>query len=324
MIFIGLISFIITTLLTTFLIVIQKKLSMSQFIREEGPKQHFEKKGTPTLGGVSIVIAQCLSLIAFAKNSIIIFYLKALILFFLLGCIDDIIKIKKIKNGLPARIKMLIQLLITSYLMISTPLLTPSISTYIPMLGWLQLPFLVWFCLNIGAYVGTTNAINLTDGLDGLLSLILLGVWTVILTIIIKNNLSLTPEQYIAAYALTASNIGTLLAFLMFNSYRASIFMGDSGSMGLGGSLCSLFCMFNAPILLIGTLIIPVLETISVILQVTSYRLRAKRIFKMTPLHHHFEQSGYHESHITLRFFIINTCCCILFAYSVFSEILNK
>jgi phospho-N-acetylmuramoyl-pentapeptide-transferase len=321
MIFIGLISFIITTLLTTFLIVIQKKLSISQFIRSEGPKQHLDKKGTPTLGGMSLATAQCVSLMPLTKNPIVVFYLKALILFFLLGLLDDIIKINKIKNGISARLKMFIQLIIASYLIISMPILAPAISTYIPMIGWLQLPFLIWLVLNLGAYAGTTNAINLTDGLDGLLTLILLGVWTVMLSIMLKISSSLTPEQYSAASALTASNIGSLLSFLMFNSYRASIFMGDAGSMGLGGSLCSLFCIFNAPLLLIGTLIIPVLETISVILQVASYRLRGKRIFKMTPLHHHFEQSGYHESHITLRFFIINTCCFIMFAYSIFSTI---
>jgi phospho-N-acetylmuramoyl-pentapeptide-transferase len=292
-------------------IMMQKKYSLSQFIRTDGPSQHWVKQGTPTLGGIAIILAQLIALMPSINNLMISFYLKSITVFFCIGLFDDLIKIKKISNGFSAKTKFILQILAAYALMTQSPSLLPV--TYIPIYGWLTLPTLLWILLILFTYSGTANAINLTDGLDGLLSWILIGVWLTFLLFMIRTPIDNVFSESLLTLAVV--NLSSLISFLYFNRYPALIFMGDCGSLALGAGFAAVFCAFNAPILLFPILIIPVAETVSVMLQVASMRITGKRIFKMAPIHHHFEQLGYHETTITKYFILINTLSCFFITW---------
>ena len=308
-----LISFSISITLTYLLIKFQKKYSISQFIRNDGPSSHLSKKGTPTFGGVAFIIAQLLTLSPFYSYPAVNFYMKTLSLFFLIGFLDDVIKIAKIKNGISAKTKLFLQIIISSFLVFSAPSYFGTAAytfLVLPIAGIIYTPLIFNYFLNLIAFVGSSNSINLTDGLDGLLSSILIGFWTVLFSSLIIFNIPNTD-----LYFLSIVNIGSLLGFLIFNKYPAKIFMGDCGSLALGASFCSISLYYHSTLLLIGFMFIPVIEALSVILQVGSFRIYKRKIFKMAPIHHHFEQEGYHEKNISLSFMLINSAAATLTIY---------
>lgn len=294
------VSFIITVLLAPLFIPILKRLKFGQNIREEGPKAHFKKAGTPTMGGVIIILSLTLTSITFAQhNAELLVLLFATLGYGLIGFLDDFIKIGfKRSLGLTAKQKLAGQLLIAGGLYwilvrndFSTYISIPGIDGSIE-LGWLYFPFLVLIM------IGSSNAVNLTDGLDGLLAgtaAIAFGAFAIV---------SLFFSQYTVALFCVAA-IGALLGFLMFNAHPARVFMGDTGSLALGGGLAAAAVLTKTELLLVVIGGVFVIETLSVIAQVASFKLRGKRIFRMSPIHHHFELIGWSEWRVVAMFWVV-------------------
>lgn len=312
-----------------------REFQIGQHIREEGPKSHQKKAGTPTMGGVLIIISVFVSTLLWAnlRNPYVWIALFGMLSFGAIGFYDDYVKVRKMRNlGLTARGKLLLQILaslaIGFFLLIlhskglySTNMNVPFLKQFKPDLlidsllhnFWTYpLAFVGFYCFLAFVLVGSSNAVNLTDGLDGLaigLMIIAAGAMTM-LTYVTGHakfadyldlaHLRGASELTIFCGALTGASIG----FLWFNAHPAEIFMGDVGSLALGGSLGTIAVLIKQEVLLVFIGGVYVLEALSVILQVGSYKLRGKRIFKMAPLHHHFEAMGWEESKIITRFWI--------------------
>jgi phospho-N-acetylmuramoyl-pentapeptide-transferase len=310
-------------------------LQIGQFIREEGPQSHKAKAGTPTMGGVLIVISTAVPTLLWAdlKNAYVLLALGAMLAFGAIGFIDDYKKVvRKHNKGLSARAKMAYQIL-TSLLagvvllvllnrgVYSTQLVIPFFKNFQPDLVvhsilashyfW-PLAFVPFLLFIIVVVVGSSNAVNLTDGLDGLAigcTIIAAGALTV-LTYLTSNArfASYLDIQYIPhAGELTVfcgSLVGASMGFLWYNAHPADVFMGDVGSLALGGTLGVIAVIIKQEVLLFFVGGVFVVEALSVILQVASYRLMGKRIFRMAPLHHHFELAGWSESKVIVRFWI--------------------
>jgi phospho-N-acetylmuramoyl-pentapeptide-transferase len=312
-----------------------REFQIGQHIREEGPKSHLKKAGTPTMGGVLIVISVFMSTLLWAnlRNPYVWIALFGMISFGAIGFYDDYTKVRKMRNlGLTARMKILLQVIasltIGFFLLLlhargaySTNMNVPFLKQFRPdllidgLLGnaWTYpLAFAGFYLFLAFILVGASNAVNLTDGLDGLaigLMIIAAGAMTM-LTYVTGHarfaeylDLARLPgasELTIFCGALTGASIG----FLWYNAHPAEIFMGDVGSLALGGSLGTIAVLIKQEILLVFIGGVYVLEALSVILQVASFKLRGKRIFKMAPLHHHFEALGWQESKIITRFWI--------------------
>lgn len=287
---------------------ILKRKKIGQNIREVGPKSHLKKAGTPTMGGIIFIIAALiLSLIFLPLDSLEVWIvILSTIGFGAIGFIDDFRKlILKQSEGLSPRGKIILQfglaLIISILAYINDKdsigsLLIPFTNTSIR-LGIIGIPVMIFII------VGTTNATNLTDGLDGLLATVSLPVF-ITLAIIGKGT-----NNEIFSYIM----LGSLLGFLIFNSNPASVFMGDTGSMAIGGAIVAMAINLRIPLYLIIFGGIYVLETLSVIIQVTSYRHRnKKRVFLMTPIHHHFELKGYKEQKIVVAFAVVSVIFCMI------------
>jgi len=283
------------------------KLKFGQNIRCDGPQSHLKKAGTPTIGGLIFFISTTITLFimqrSFTSNEMIILY--SLLSFGFVGFLDDILKIIHKDNlGLKAIQKMILLLIFSvgfavyGYKYIGSNILVPFINYNLD-LKILYVPFIIIY------YSAVTNAVNLTDGLDGLAT----SVTIIVLTFfaIVSYNID---NRDITMFCLTL--IGALLGFLRFNAFPAKIFMGDSGSLGLGGAIATIALMLKMEILLIIVGGIYVIETLSVIIQVTSFKLTGKRVFKMAPIHHHFEQLGWSEVKIVTTFASITTILCII------------
>src|ERR1700687_320730 len=312
-----------------------RELQIGQFIREEGPQEHKKKAGTPTMGGVLIVLSTAVPTLLWADltNPFILLALFALTGFAAIGFIDDYAKISKQQNlGLTAKKKLSLQFLVSlvagtvllvlaTYSAYSTQLVLPFFKRLHPDLVihslinaphlWplAFLPFLFFVALVI---VGSSNAVNLTDGLDGLAigcTVIAAGALTV-LTYVSSNYRWATylEIQYIPRVGeltvLCGALVGASLGFLWYNAHPAEIFMGDVGSLSLGGTLGTIAVIIKQEILLFFVGGVFVIEALSVILQVGSFKLRGKRIFRMAPIHHHFELLGWSESKVIVRFWI--------------------
>jgi len=306
------ISFIITLILGPLVIPTLRRLKVGQSIRHEGPRSHFSKSGTPTMGGIIIITAILITTLTAGKlNKDLYMVIFATVGFGLIGFIDDFIKVVLKRNlGLKAYQKLIGQILIAIIIAVyqsqishySTSVLLPFLNIYID-LKFLYIPFIVF------VVVATTNSVNLTDGLDGLAA----GV-----TLIVSSFFSLIALNWgfdsivIFSGALT----GACLGFLKFNAYPAKVFMGDTGSMALGGAIASMAILMNL------TLFIPLVggiyfvEALSVILQVLSFKLTGKRIFKMSPLHHHFELIGWKETKVVIVFWSVTLLLCLIGLYS--------
>lgn len=287
---------------------ILKRKKIGQNIREVGPKSHLKKAGTPTMGGIIFIIsALILSLIYLPLDRLEVWIvILSTIGFGAIGFIDDFRKlILKQSEGLSPRGKIILQfglaLVISVLAYINDKdsigsLLIPFTNTSIR-LGIIGIPVMIFII------VGTTNATNLTDGLDGLLATVSLPVF-ITLAIIGKGT-----DSEIFSYIM----LGSLLGFLIFNSNPAAVFMGDTGSMAIGGAIVAMAINLRIPLYLIIFGGIYVLETLSVIIQVTSYRHRnKKRVFLMTPIHHHFELKGYKEQKIVVAFAVVSVIFCMI------------
>ena len=303
------VSFVMTVLLAKIIIPILRKLKVEQIERDDGPSSHLKKQGTPTMGGIIIGIAIIMGgiFISIINKDAIPLVLVS-VGFGLIGCIDDATKLKyRNTKGISPTSKMLGLLVISiiyalflaNNVEIGTETIIPIIKKYINIPMYLYIPFVIFTML------ATTNAINLTDGIDGLSSSVSLIIICCLTAIGILKN-----EQEIALFGALVS--GVCLGFLMFNLHPAKIFMGDTGSLLLGGVIVTMALYLKVPFLLLIIAIIPVLETLSVIIQVMYFRKTGNRIFKMAPIHHHFELLGWTESTVVSVFSIITLIASII------------
>ena len=313
-----LITFVISVILASIIIPILKKLKVGQIERDDGPASHLKKQGTPTMGGIIIIVTMIISVIGtyiyllitgrvdLAKNLIPLLLLT--IGFGAIGFIDDYKKlVLKNTEGLKPSYKMLGLLVISvAYVLFLTQGLEIGTDTYIPIVKtYITLPTYIYVPAAIVVILATTNAINLTDGIDGLSSSISSIIITGLTVIGIKIGM---PEVSIFGSIV----IGATIGFLMFNLHPAKVFMGDTGSLLLGGVISGLALYLKMPLLLLVIALVPVLETLSVIIQVVYFKTTGKRFFKMAPLHHHFELSGWKESKVVIVFSIITLLLCII------------
>lgn len=283
------------------------RLKYGQSIREEGPASHQQKSGTPTMGGVMIVLAVTAATLLFAPLTVTT--LLALFIFlghFLLGFADDYIKVVKKRNlGLRAYQKLLGQLgiaLVT--ILIGRHLLGHDTNVWVPVLGT-SLDIGAWYyVLVVFVLVGTSNAVNLTDGLDGL------AAGTVAVAALFYAILLYGTDSSLMAFS--AAIIGACVGFLWYNHHPARIFMGDTGSLALGGALAGIAILSRTEALLPIVGIIFVCEALSVILQVASFKTRGKRIFRMSPIHHHFELGGWRETRVVYTFWGVGALGALL------------
>ncbi|MEG2310456.1 MAG: phospho-N-acetylmuramoyl-pentapeptide-transferase [Clostridia bacterium] len=304
------IAFVATLLLGLLVVPKLKKLNIGQIVRDDGPKEHLKKNGTPTMGGVIIVIVLLIILgINAIKNHILILPMIAIAGFALVGFIDDYKKlVLKNTNGL-SPLKKIIGLCIVTVIFIFLYLNVFNLGTDI-VIPFISQPFVlsvgvfIMFCVFI--LLATSNAVNLTDGLDGLATGVVAIIMTFYTLIAIKSN----DTQMII---LGASTVGTCLGFLVFNFHPAKVFMGDTGSLALGGAIASIAIITKMPLYLAIVAFVCIIDTLSVILQVGFFKLtKGKRIFKMAPFHHHLELSGFKETNVVLIFWVVTAICCTL------------
>lgn len=299
------VSFLVTVLMLPKLIKYLHYLKFGQAIREEGPQSHMHKKGTPTMGGISFIVATVLALIIamFIDSSNIKYYflfIYTTISFSIIGYIDDmLIVVKKKNDGLAPRKKLMLQILFSIIFYVLVKFIYEDINyIYIPGLeyqlniSYLYMIFVVFW------QTGFSNAVNLTDGLDGLATSV---------TIITTSTFALLAykENNFPIFVFCLVLVGALIGFLLFNKNPAKIFMGDTGSLALGGILAAISIILHKEIAFIFIGLVYILETLSVIIQVAYFKKTGKRIFKMSPLHHHFELSGYGEVKTVHLFAII-------------------
>lgn len=301
--FTAMIGFLIVIILGPIFIPMLARFKFGQTVRDEGPQSHLAKNGTPTMGGVMMIVAILITGLTRATISKgLIVGLICIVGFGFVGFLDDFIKIKMKRSlGLKAYQKIILQFalaLFVSYYQYSaspsaTQMMVPFTDIVIN-LGPLYVPIMMF------VIIGTVNAVNLTDGLDGLASGITLIVSTFFMLLASYSGVANTEVAVLAA-----ATIGACLGFLGFNAYPARIFMGDTGSMALGGAVVAFAILTNSVLLipLVGGIYFA--EAISVILQVASFKLTGKRIFKMAPIHHHFEQCGWPETKVVFTFWIV-------------------
>jgi len=316
---------VLTALLISFLIgpaMIRwlTRLKVGQSIREDGPQTHLIKSGTPTMGGTLILFSVAIAVLLWGDltNHYLIVVTLSMLAFGVIGFVDDYKKVVyKDPNGMRARTKLLLQSVAgfaTAYILFSLATVPAETQLLIPYMKDTVIELGAWtILLSYFVIVGTSNAVNLTDGLDGL---------AIMPTVMISGALGvfayLSGHVYFASYLnipyipgvsemtiLAGALVGAGLGFLWFNAHPAQVFMGDVGSLAIGAALGGMAIVVKQELVLFIMGGIFVAETISVILQVGSYKLRGKRIFLMAPLHHHFEQKGWHESQVIVRFWVI-------------------
>jgi phospho-N-acetylmuramoyl-pentapeptide-transferase len=290
-------AFLLSLLLGPLFIPLLKRMKFGQQVRDDGPQSHLKKQGTPTMGGIIIMLALLLAFLKFSDKTMEFWVLLTASLGFgLIGFLDDYIKIAfKRSLGLTARQKLFGQLLFS--VIVCVLLYRMGHSTFIAVPGTDWGFDLHWFYYPLVAVIlfATSNSVNFTDGVDGLLAgtgAIAFGAFTII---------ALQVSEHESA-VFSAAMIGAVLGFLVYNAYPAKVFMGDTGSLGIGGGLAAVAILTKTELLLIVIGGIFVIEMASVILQVGSFKLRGKRIFKMSPIHHHFELSGWSEWKVVVSF----------------------
>src|SRR5690554_2440509 len=305
-----LISFIITIFLLVFGIPVLRIIKFGQSIRGEGPKSHFSKAGTPTMGGVAIILSVITTFIfvsvkfKFNKHDILLLIMP-LILYSVIGFIDDyLIVVKRNNRGISARNKMFFQIIWAAlyYFVFLDRGMSSEINifNYTVDLKW------GYGILILLMLVSCSNAVNLSDGLDGLASgLMVIALISIVILAIFKRNLPVL--------VFSICLLGALLGFLCYNFNPAKVFMGNTGSLALGATLANLFILLKMEVLLVVVGFVFVLETLSVIIQVAYFKLtKGKRIFKMAPLHHHYELKGYSEIEVNLIFWIVGVIAGVI------------
>lgn len=307
-------GFLISVVLSPFFIPFLRRLKFGQSIREEGPKSHQKKTGTPTMGGIMILLSITVTTLViinkFSDVSVEVFLLLFVTLGYgLLGFLDDFIKVVMKRNlGLTSKQKLIGQVIIAVVFFVifiqhefSTVIRVPGTELSFD-LGWFYFVFLLFML------VGGSNAVNLTDGLDGLLagtSAIAFGAFAV---------LAWNQSQYDVAI-FSVAVVGAVLGFLVFNAHPAKVFMGDTGSLALGGAIAAIAIMLKLEILLVIIGGIFVLETLSVIIQVISFKTTGKRVFRMSPLHHHYELVGWSEWRVVVTFWTVGLLFAVIGIY---------
>ncbi|MDR1566980.1 MAG: phospho-N-acetylmuramoyl-pentapeptide-transferase [Treponema sp.] len=321
----------LTTLLICFIfgpriIEVLRRLNVGQPIREDGPASHLKKSGTPTMGGVFIILAVAVSMLLWMDldNSKVLITLGAFAAFGLIGFIDDYLKVtRRNSDGLPVWAKLAGQFAVAVVVMLFlyfsggegiTELYVPFFKNPVADLGVLWIPF------GVLLIVGESNAVNFSDGLDGLLAGLLILVF-ITLTILTYLSGRADYSSYLGIPYITGAGeltvfclaaVGACVGFLWFNAHPAEVFIGDVGSLSLGGVIAVISLIIKKEILLLIIGGVFVLEIASVIIQVGSYKLRKKRVFKMAPLHHHFELSGWAENKLVIRFWILGGLFAII------------
>ena len=312
-----LLSFAITVILGFMIVPILRKLKVGQIERSDGPESHLKKQGTPTMGVIIMMLGIIIITIGayiyyksrdltLAKNLLPILGLT--IGFGVIGFIDDFKKlVLKNTKGLSPSLKMLglliISVIYVLYLInglnLGTEMYLPIVKQYVTLPIYFYIPFAIVVIL------ATTNAVNLTDGIDGLSS----SVCTIIITCLTIIATIFEVKEIVVFGAIV---IGAVLGFLMFNIHPAKVFMGDTGSLFLGGVISGIALYLKMPLILLVIAIIPVIETLSVIIQVTYLKKTGKRVFKMAPIHHHFELSGWKENQVVILFSIITLVVSVI------------
>ncbi|MFV0504329.1 MAG: phospho-N-acetylmuramoyl-pentapeptide-transferase [Lachnospirales bacterium] len=284
----------------------------SQTVRLDGPETHLVKTGTPTMGGIFILISFLIGCIFFIfKNYTAVALIFITIAYSFIGFIDDYLKAsKKSPDGLSAKSKLVLQFIVTTIFLFT--LIANNLTTiiYIPFTT-IEIDLgIFYYPLFYIAMLGTVNGVNLTDGIDGLASTVtsIICMFFIILALFLNMDI---------AFVLS-SMVGALLGFLIYNSHPASVFMGDTGSLALGGLIGGTALILQQPFLILIVGFIYVLESVSVILQVYYYKKTKKRIFKMTPIHHHYEESGLSETKIVTLFSVITIILCALSLYGFY------
>ncbi len=306
-----LISFLVAAAVAPVMIPWLHRLKFGQQILEDGPVWHKKKQGTPTMGGLIFILGICVALTVALLIDFNIHLLMMLLIslgFGIIGFIDDYIKVVKKRNlGLTAWQKLILQgALSVIYVIVlnktgdlSTEIIIPFTGKMIAMPWWLYIPFILF------VVIGTVNSVNLTDGLDGLATSI-----TIVVSAFFAAAGFFLKSSATVYFAMAA--IGGLAAFLIFNHYPAKVFMGDTGSLFLGGAISVMAVGLKLPLILIIAGFVYLFEALSVILQVASFQLTGKRIFKMSPIHHHFEMCGWKETKIVLVFTFVTLILCVI------------
>lgn len=321
----GLTALILSFALGPLFIRLLSHRQMGQMIREDGPQSHFKKEGTPTMGGLLILLSVCLSTLLWADltNSYVWLVIFVMVAFGFIGWLDDFKKIKESNSkGLSERTKLFLQTVVAAVaiyicfyvLHLNTELHVPFLRTLVPDLGWLYIP-LAWLVI-----VGTSNSVNLTDGLDGLAIGPVISTSLTFVTLSYLAGHAKLAEYLFIPYVKEAGELAIVCAamvcsgmgFLWFNTYPAQVFMGDVGALALGAAIGTIAVITKNELLLVLVGGVFVVEAISVITQRISYKVTKKRIFRMAPIHHHFELSGWAEPQITVRFWIISFVLAML------------
>ena len=317
-----LLSFIVSVILSLIIVPILKRLKVGQIERTEGPQSHLKKQGTPTMGGI-IMILVIISLGAFmyldyVKDQAeiakaILPLIGVAVGFGIIGFIDDFKKlVLKNTKGLSPKAKMLgllivavvYSIVLTKVFNIGTDIYIPFIKQSIVLPIWIYIPFAVLVML------ATTNSINLTDGVDGLAT----SITTIILTCLTVISILLGVKEVTIFGSIL---IGACLGFLLFNLNPAKVMMGDTGSLMLGGAIAGIALYLKMPLILLIVAIIPIVETVSVMMQVAYFKKTGNRIFKMTPIHHHFELSGWKENKVVSVFSLVTLIFCIIALFAI-------
>ena len=303
------ISFAISVALAPFIIPFLRRLKVGQTERVDGVQSHLKKAGTPTMGGLIFLIATAVTSLFYVKDYPNVIPILVLTLGFgLIGFLDDYLKVVlKRSDGLMPMQKMFLQIIVTGifavYMILFTDveltLLVPFSGGYYLDIGWVAVPLLFF------AVIGTVNGVNFTDGLDGLASSVTGMVATFFTVVAIGSHSGIEP--------ITCAVVGSLMGFLLFNVFPARVFMGDTGSLALGGFVAGTAYMLQMPLFLLIVGLVYLVEVASVIIQVTYFKKTGgKRIFKMAPIHHHFELCGWSETRVVAVFSIITAILCMI------------
>lgn len=297
------------------LIPMLKRLKFGQNIRAEGPKQHLKKSGTPTMGGLAFLVILIVAMLIFAEyNFTMLLAVGITVLYGLLGFLDDFIKtVKKRSLGLRAKEKMAGEILIALLLILGSVLVLGR-GTTLNLFGFVVEAGVFYYILAFILIAGVTNGVNLNDGLDGLAAGVSFFVYLgyAMISYHCIEHPPFVGIDYTVLTVFAAVMAGICLAFLFFNHYPAKVFMGDTGSLFLGGGLSVLSILTGTEFLLVILGGIYVIEVLSVMIQVSSFKLTGKRVFRMTPIHHHFEQLGWKETKVVIMFWLGSLICVAL------------
>ncbi len=323
----ALVGFLLSAIFGSFLLPMLRRLKAGQSIKEDGPTWHLSKQGTPTMGGVMFILAATLAALIFnwpalmAGDYTVLFLLVFSLVFGVIGFIDDYAKVKKKENtGLSAGQKFLLQLVAAILFVIllrNMGMLSPNL--YIPFIGVeLKLSWMAYMIFASIVIVGAVNAVNITDGVDGLATGVTMPVCAFFASVAAFAYTYWQKPEALGIALFAAALFGGLVGFLVYNYHPAKVFMGDTGSLFLGGAVCAMAFAMDIPLILVLVGIIYVLEALSDIIQVVYFKAtHGKRIFRMAPLHHHLEMGGWSEKKLFFVFTAITLLCCVAAYFGV-------